>query len=383
MSKNSCDQYAICNKTVMDISDPLIRFDADGVSNHYWDFQNYVKPYWREGREGRILLEKTVDQIKQSGKGKDFDCLIGISGGADSSFMIHKMVSDFDLRPLIFHVDGGWNSETAVGNINKIVEGLGLDLFTEVINWEEMRDFQLAMFKAGVPHLDIPQDLAFIGVLYKFAEIHGIKYILNGGNISTESVLMPLQYVYWGTDMVHNRDIISKFGTVPMRSYPFCNILYHKLFLRYFRGVKVFKPLNFMPYIKKEAIKEMQRIYGWKPVERKHFESLFTRFFEGFWLPSRFNYDMRRNQLSSLILSGQITRVEALKELEQPCFDSSSIKREFEYIASKLDISVDELHYYHGLPKKFYWDYKNAKIFFDLGETVLSWLKGGRRGGAF
>jgi hypothetical protein len=297
--------------------------------------------------------------------------------------MLHVAVKEFGLRPLVFHVDGGWNSELAVHNIHVLVDKLGLDLFTEVINWEEMRDFQLAMFKSGVPHLDIPQDMAFIGVLYEFAAKLGIKHILNGGNISTECVLMPLDTLYWGTDMRQVRHILGQFGTVPMRTYPFSDIFYHKLYLRYFRGVQVFKPLNFMPYIKKEAMAEMESIYGWKPYPQKHFESRFTRFFEGYWLPTRFGYDMRRNQFSSLILTGQMTRDQAMAELEKPPYDPETINQDFAYIATKLGITVDELRRYHELPKKFYWDYKNRKKLFDVGEKVLGLIAGTRRGGAF
>lgn len=375
--------YRICQKTVMDTSDPGITFDKDGISNHYWDFVNRVKPNWRNDLSGRDILRRRVDEIKKAGLGKDFDCIIGLSGGADSSYMLHKVVTEFGLRPLVFHVDGGWNTEVAVNNINCLVDKLGLDLFTEVINWEEMRNFQLAMFASGVPHIDIPQDMAFVGVLYQFAAKHGVKWILNGGNISTECVLMPLQILYWGTDMSQVRDILGKFGTISMPTYPFTNVLYHKLYLRYLRGVKVFKPLNYMPYVKKDALAELERVYGWKPYPQKHFESRFTRFFEGYWLPSRFGYDMRRNQFSSLILTGQMTREEALKELERPPIDASVAEQEFQYVATKLRISVDELRSYHEMPRKFYWDYRNQKKLFDLGEWVLTRLAGARRGGAY
>lgn len=375
--------YQICTKTVMDTSDPTITFDQDGISNHYWDFQNVVQPNWHTGAEGRAKLEQTAELLKKAGKGRDFDCIMGLSGGADSSYMLHVMVSEFGLRPLVFHVDGGWNSEIAVQNINGLINKLDLDLYTEVINWEEMRDFQLAMFKSGVPHLDIPQDMAFIGVLYKFAQKHGIKYILNGGNISTECVQIPLEFLYWGTDLAQVRDILSQYGTVPMDTYPFSSIFYHKLYLRYFRGVKVFKPLNFMPYIKKDAMALMEQEYDWKPYPQKHFESRFTRFFEGYWLPTRFGFDMRRVQFSSLILTGQMTREDALAELENPPYDPDTIDQEFSYIATKLGISVDELRSYHEMPRKFYRDYRNQRRVFELGERVLSVIAGTRRGGAF
>jgi N-acetyl sugar amidotransferase len=377
------NNYKICAKTVMDTSDPAIKFDQDGISNHYWDFQNIVQPNWHPDAEGKARLEKIVDTLKKSGKGRSFDCIMGLSGGADSSYMLHKMVREYDLRPLVFHVDAGWNSEIAVNNINGLIDKLGLDLYTEVINWEEMKNFQLAMFKSGVPHIDIPQDMAFIGVLYKFAEKHKIKYIVNGGNISTECVLMPLDILYWGTDMTHIRDILSQFGTIPMSTYPFSSVFYHKLYLRYLRGVKVIKPLNYMPYIKSDAMFEMETLYTWKPYPQKHFESRFTRFFEGYWLPTRFGYDMRRNQFSSLILTGQMTREDAKKELDKPPYNPDTIEHDFNYIATKLGISADQLRNYHEMPKKFYWDYRNQQKFFNLGEKVLRVIAGTRRGGAF
>ncbi|AXO13639.1 N-acetyl sugar amidotransferase [Thalassospira indica] len=377
------DNYQMCTETVLDSSYPGLTFDERGVSSLVTDFHENVKPKWHTGPEGREHLERMVEQIKQSGKGRDFDCIMGLSGGADSSYMLHVMVTEFGLRPLVFHVDGGWNSELAVNNINQLVDKLGVDLFTEVIDWQEMRDFQLAMFKSGVPHLDIPQDMAFIGVLYKFASKHGIKYILNGGNISTECVPRPLKYIYWGTDMAQIRDILSRFGTMPMKTFPFSSVYYHKVYLPYIRKIKVFKPLNFMPYIKQEAMEKMTEHYAWKPYPQKHFESRFTRFFEGYWLPSRFGFDMRRVDLSSLILTGQKSREEALSELEQPPYDPELINQDFEYLATKLGISSDEFKEYHELPLKFYWDYKNQQRIFEWGEKVLSRVAGTRRGGAF
>lgn len=358
-------------------------FDADGICNHYWDFHNVVKPNWHPDAHGRKLLEQKVAAIKTTGQGKDFDCLLGLSGGVDSSYMLHVMVKEFGLRPLVFHVDGGWNSELAVHNIHVLVEKLGLDLFTEVINWEEMKDFQLAWLKAGVPHIDIAQDHAFVAVLYKFAEKYGIKTILNGGNISTECVMMPPQLYYWGTDMVHIRDIIRRFSTVPLKTYPFSSVFRHKIYLRYLRGVQVLKPLNLMPFTKQDALALLEREYGWKPYPQKHFESRFTRFYEGYWLPTRFNFDVRRNQFSSLILTEQMTRDAALKALEAPPYNPEAIAQDFEYVATKLGIGVDELRQYHEMPLKYYWDYKNQQKLLDLLATAVEKLKLGRRGGAF
>ena len=375
--------YQICSKLVLDSTYPGISFDKKGVSSHYLDYFKNVKPLWNTGPKGQKELEKIVEKIKLDGKNLDFDCIMGLSGGADSSYMLHVMVKEFGLRPLVFHVDGGWNSEIAVTNINKLVSKLDVDLYTEVINWEEMRDFQLAMFKSGVPHLDIPQDLAFAGVLYKFDQKYKIKYILNGGNISTECIQRPLDIIYWGTDMRHIKDILGQHGTIPMNNFPFSSAFYHKFYLRYFHQIKVIKPLNYFPYVKKTAMELMTRDYGWKAYPQKHFESRFTRFFEGYWLPTRFNFDMRRVDLSSLILTNQMTRDEALQQLKLPSYDIDLIKNDFDYVSTKLGIDTDELFNYLNSPKKFWWNYKNQNNIFSLAEKILFFISNTRRSGGF
>jgi len=358
----------------MDTSDPAIEFDQAGVCSHCHGFDNNVKPHWHTDARGQEKVAEMVATIKERGKGKEFDCILGMSGGLDSSYMLHLVVKEFGLRPLVFHVDGGWNTDIAVNNIQMLVEKLGLDLYTEVINWQEMRDFQLAFFKSGVPHLDIPQDHAFIATLYHFAHKHGIKYILNGGNYSTECVRNPLEWLYYGTDMAQIRDIHRKFGSRQLNTYPFSSILFHKVYLRYIQGVQVVKPLNSLPYTKQLAIETLSSLYGWRPYPQKHFESRFTRFYEGYWLPTRFGYDTRKVQYSSLILTGQMTRDEALARLEKPAYDPETIDEEFEYIATKLGIGVDELRQYHTMPLKTYRDYRNQEWMFKLGANVLKLL---------
>lgn len=366
--------YQICTNCVMDTSDSRIVFDERGVCDHCNDFHENVLPNWHTDEKGYSKLEGIMQKIKTSGKGKDFDCLLGISGGVDSSYMLHLAVKEFGLRPLVFHVDGGWNSELAVHNIQMLIDKLGLDLYTEVINWEEMKDFQLAFFKSGVPHIDVPQDHAFVATLYNFAEKYNIKYILNGGNISTECVRNPMEWLYYGTDMVHLDDIIHRFGTVKMKTYPFSSIFKHKIYLRYIRGVKVIRPLNYMPYVKADALKMLEKEYGWKPYPQKHFESRFTKFYEGYWLPERFGFDTRRVQYSSLILTGQMTREEAVERLKKPAYNPETIEDEFNYIATKLGISPEELRNYFKMEKKFYWDYRNLESVFNFGAKILKAL---------
>jgi N-acetyl sugar amidotransferase len=374
--------YQICTKLVIDTSDPDVTFDSDGVSNHYHAFKNLVEPIWETNINGRLRLEQAVEEIKKGGRGREFDCLIGLSGGIDSSYMLHQMVTEFNLRPLVFHVDAGWNSEIAVHNIQCIIEKLKLDLYTEVINWNEVRDFQLSMFKSGLPNIDLPQDIAFIGVLYKYAAKHGIKTILNGGNIASESVSYPLKYYYFA-DLKMTKAILKKYGTVKMQTYPFTSSFYRKIYMPYVRGVKMVKPLNYIPYVKDAAMQELTKTYGWKSYPQKHFESRFTRFLESYWLPKRFGYDVRRVQFSSLILSGQMTRDEALSQLEKLPYDPDTIYQEFNYIANKMEISEIELNKYLNMSRKFYWDYPNNSRYFDIGEKILSKLTGTKRGGAY
>ena len=370
--KNSPSNYQICTNCVMDTTDAMIKFDKNGVCDHCHDFEDKVKPYWHTDDRGHRELKAIMEKIKLAGKGKDFDCILGLSGGVDSSYMLHLAVKEFGLRPLVFHVDGGWNSELAVHNINVLIDKLGLDLFTEVINWEEMKDFQLAFFKSGVPHLDIAQDHAFVATLYNFADKHNIKYILNGGNFSTECVTYPMYWLYYGTDMAQIRDIRKQFGTINMDTYPFSPIFRHKLYLRYMHGIKVVKPLNSMPYIKADALALLEKEYGWKPYPQKHFESRFTKFYEGYWLTERFGFDTRKVQYSSLILTGQMTREEALEKLKKPAYDPATIEDEFNYIATKLGITPEELRSYFTMPKKYFWDYKNQKSLFNFGAKVLN-----------
>ena len=361
----------ICSNCVMDESDTNIVFDEKGVCDHCNDFYDNVKPNWHTDSKGKKELDKIISKIKLDGEDRDFDCIIGMSGGTDSSYLLHKVVVDFGLRPLVFHVDGGWNSEIAVNNINAMIDKLGLDLYTEVINWEEMKDFQLSYFKAGVANIDVPQDHAFVATLYNFANKNKIKYIMNGGNISTECVRNPLEWLYYGTDMSQINDIRKKFGTIKLKTYPFSSVFRHKIYLKYIRQVNVIKPLDFMPYIKSEAMIFLEKEYGWQPYPQKHFESRFTKFYEGYWLPKKFGYDTRKVQYSSLILTEQLKRDDALEMLKKPAIPDEEAIHDFEYIAKKLGISTDELQMYFDQENKTYRDYKNQLSIFNAGAKIL------------
>ncbi len=366
--------YQVCSNCVMDTTDSAIAFDADGVCDHCRNFHAKTEPNWHTDQRGRDALEQIVEKIRADGKGKDFDCIMGMSGGVDSSYLTYVAKVELGLRPLVFHVDAGWNSQEAVNNIETLVDKLGLDLFTEVIDWEEMRDLQLAFFKAGVPHIDVPQDHAFFATMYNFAEKHRIKHILTGANYSTECVKNPKEWIYFGTDVRQILDIHAQFGQRPLRNFPLSNILRHKVYLRYLRGIEVVMPLNYVPYIKEEAIALLVDKFGWQRYPQKHFESRFTRFYEGYWLPQKFGFDTRKVQFSSLILTGQMTRDDALRRLASPAFDAQTIVQDFEYIATKLGISVAELQSYFDAPNKSYRDYKSQKGLFAVGAQAMKLL---------
>lgn len=367
--------YHVCSNCVMDTSDINIKFDENGVCERCNQYYTQILPIWNKGKGHSDELNGIVDQIKKKGKGKPYDCILGFSGGFDSSYLLHFAVKELKLRPMVFHVDAGWNTGFAEENIQKMVDKLGVDLKIEPINWEELRDMQLAFFKSGVPHLDIPQDHAFVAVLDEYAKKYNIKYILNGGNISTEVVVNPNAWGYWGTDLKHIKDIISQFGTIPLKTYPFTNVLRRKVYMPYFKRIKVIKLLNLTPYIKKEAEDLLKREYGWTPYPQKHFESIMTKFIEGYWLPKRFGYDVRRPQFSSLILTEQITRGEALKQLEKNPLSDKESEELFDQVASMLEISHDELTSYLEMPLKTYKDYKHQDYLFDLGSKIMYGLK--------
>ena len=358
----------------MDTIDSEISFDDRGVCDHCNTYFDFILPNWHPDETGWAILQKKVKLIQAHGRGKDFDCIIGMSGGIDSSYLTYIAKEQLGLRPLVFHVDGGWNSQIAVNNIEMLVDKLHLELYTEVIDWEEMRDLQLAFFKSGVPHIDIPQDHAFFATMYKFAEQHKIKHILTGGNFSTECVKNPMEWIYFGTDVRQIKDIHKKFGQRPLKSFPLSNILRHKIYLRYIRGIEVVKPLDYIPYNKEEAMKLLHDKFGWQKYPQKHFESRFTRFYEGYWLPKKFGFDTRKVQFSSLILTKQMTRVEALDRLKQSALDDETVAHEFNYVATKLGISPAELQRYMDAPNKSYRDYKSQLNTFRTGARILKLL---------
>ena len=365
-------EYQICSNCIMDTSDPRISFDREGVCDYCNNFTTTIKPSWNTGEKGKAELAELTTKIKNEGKGKDFDCIIGLSGGLDSSYAAYIAVEKMGLKPLLFHVDAGWNTDQAVGNIEKLVDGLDLDLYTEVINWQEMKDLQLAFLKSGIPDQDLPQDAAFFSALYKFAREHKIKHVITGGNYSTECCREPEEWGgYPGIDLTLFNDIHKKFGKRKLISFPLVDIFIYKIIYQRLMGMKVIKPLNLVPYIKKDAEKELNDLFGWQSFKHKHHESRFTRFYEDYWLPRKFGFHKRRAHFSSLIMTDQMTRDEALERISQPEMDEHFLNQEFEYIANKLDLTVSELQNIFESENKTFHDYKNKRRFIGLGANVM------------
>ena len=262
------------------------------------------------------------------------------------------------LNPLLFSVDSGWNLNVAVENIEKIVKTLNLDLYTEVVNWQEMKDLQLAFLKSQVPYQDTPQDHVIFAGLYNYAVKRGIKYVLTGGNYSTECVKPPFEWTYVN-DITFIKDIHKKYGTIPLKTFPMCGMLKNRLWYRGIKGMEVVKPLDYVPYEQEAALRLLEEKFGYQRYKNKHYENIFTRWYEGYYLPKKFGYDKRRCYYSSLILTGQMTRDEALKLIAENPYDEKQAKEDQEYIAKKLGITSAEMEGIISGENKTWRDYKN------------------------
>lgn len=365
--------YQRCSRCVMDTTDSKITFDEHGVCDHCRNFDKNIAPYWKPQENRFDELEKIAEQIRKAGRNSEYDCILGLSGGADSSYLAYIAKEVMHLRPLALVVDTGWNLNVAVENIEKIVKGLDLDMYTEVINWKEMADLQLAFFKAGISSQDFPQDHAIFASLYNYAVKHNIKYVLTGSNSATEFIRPPVEWLYMN-DLRMAKDIHKKFGQRKLKTFPMCGMLTYKVFYRYFKGMRRAYPLDYVVYNKAEAEDLLHEKYGWTKYENKHYENVFTRFFEGYYLPHKFGFDTRKNVLSNQILAGTMTREEALQILEKPSYDPDLMIQDKEYVAKKLGISVQEFDDIIEGPNKTPSDYKNSMWLIKLGVFVSKLL---------
>ena len=349
-------KYRICNRCVMDTSDYLIEFDELGNCNHCNEFFTSKASSTYQGKESDQQLEALVDNIKASGKGKEYDCLIGMSGGVDSSYVAYKAV-ELGLRPLAMHLDNGWNSDDAVNNIKYICNKLDIDYQSYVLNWEEFKDIQLSVLKSSIVEVEIPTDIAIASSLFKVASENSIKYIIGGGNYATEGIL-PESWFYNPKDVKLLKSIHKEFGTTKFGSFP--TLDYKKeMYYKFFRGIKIAYILNYVPFTKDMAVKTLEKELGWTNYGAKHHESVYTRFAQSYIQPVKFNLDYRRATYSSLICNNDMTREQALEDLKNKSYNELTLDADKEYVSKKFGIEVEELERIMSLPPKSYKDYPN------------------------
>lgn len=336
------NKYQQCTRCVMDTSDPDITFDDQGICNHCLQFDQVTRKEWFPNDEGARKWAASLDEIRRVGRGKEYDCILGLSGGVDSSYLAFK-AKHWGLRPLVVHVDAGWNSELAVANIEKIVKYCNFDLHTHVVDWEEMRDLHLAFLKAGVANQDVPQDHVFFASLYHFATRNNIRYILSGGNLATEGVF-PKAWHGSAMDAINLKAIHAKYGDRKIKTYSTISFFEYYIWYPFVKKMRTVRPLNFMPYDKTAALAELEEHIGYKPYARKHGESIFTKLFQNHYLPIKFGYDKRRPHFSSLIVSEQMTREEALTKLAEPLYDPQELEVDITYFCKKLRITRQQFN---------------------------------------
>lgn len=360
--------YQRCTTTVMDTTDPDITFNAAGECHYVTFYRETLLRRWNPSGN-RDEFERLFENVRRNGKDRDYDCILGLSGGVDSSYLAY-LAWRHGLRPLVVHTDTGWNSELAVKNIENIVTRCGFDLITHVVDWPEMQDVQRAFFRAAVPNQDIPQDHAIFASFYRLAAEHRIKWVLNGSNFACESILPPA-WGYDAGDLRHIRAIHRRYGERPLRRFPSMGYAKYAFNFRALNRLKIVKPLNLIRYRKDEAIATLQGEFGWRYYGGKHYESRFTKFFQGWYLPGKFGYDKRLAHLSSLILNGEISREQALVELERDRYPAAELREDMVYMQKKLGVTPSEFDKLMALPPHRHEDYPSS-------QNLLKYLRLGR-----
>lgn len=348
--------YRVCSKTIMDTSDINITFDDQGISNHFYIYEDFKKLMFQN--DPHEMMMKSVSKIKSERKKNEYDCILGISGGVDSSYLAHYATKVLGFKVLLLHIDTGWNSDIAVQNIKNLANKLDLELHTYVLDWEVIKDLQRSFFLSGVANLDIPQDHAFSACMYNEARKNKINYILSGGNMTTESIL-PKSYGYDSSDSRHLLDIHKKFGKKKLKNYPIFNLYKRMFYYPILKSIKTFRPLDYIDYNKDEAKNLLQTEYGWKSYGAKHCESKFTKFFQNYYLPTKFGFDKRKAHLSSLIACGQMTREDAIIEINKPIYDKNELQIDKEYFIKKLDLSLSKYDEVMNSAPRLHSDYKS------------------------
>jgi len=362
-------EYKICTKCIMDSSDPEIEFDENGACNHCREYDERANKELYYNEAGQKKLKELVNEIKENGKNKEYDCLIGVSGGTDSTFLLYNL-KKLGLRPLAVHLDNGWDTELSVKNIEQVIKKLNVNLYTCVLDWEEFKDLQLSFLKASIANAEIPTDHAIFAVLFQTTVEKGIKYIISGGNIVTEAI-MPESWMYDPKDWKLIKNIHQKFCKTKLKTFPHLTI-FDYFYYTFIKKIKYIPLLNYIRYNKKEVFQVLEKELGWRNYGVKHYESVYTRFFQGYILPEKFNIDKRRAHFSTLICSGQITRKEALEEMKKSPYPNETLmKEDREYVIKKLGLAEEKFERIMRQPIKTHKDYPNDSIFFSKNSFFM------------
>ncbi len=367
-----------CVRCIMDTrADPSIRFDEYGVCHHCRRYDELASTRLITGEAGRQALRGLVDRMKSAGRGRDYDCIIGVSGGVDSTYVAY-LVSKIGLRPLAIHLDNGWNSELAVKNIERVLRKLEIDLYTLVVDWEEFRDLQVAFLKASTPDGEIPTDHAIFALLWREAARRGIRYIVSGMNFATESVSVP-DWSYGHSDWRYVKDVHRRFGTKKLRTYPHFSLPY-LFYVNILRRIRTVSILNYVDYHKEQAMELLEKELGWIYYGGKHHESIYTRFYQGYVLPTKFGIDKRYGHLSDLINAGQMTREQALGEVAKPPYPLEEQRGDLAYVVKKLGLTPEDFEEIMRLPVRSFRDYRNS---FGQVQALKRWVNRLRGAGLY
>jgi len=353
--------YQICRRFIMDTSDSDICFDKYGVCNHCKRYYERAQKELYYDEIGQQKLNRVVRKIKEDGKNNKYDCIIGLSGGVDST-MAAYMVKKQGLRPLGIHLDNGWNSDIAEDNINRTVKKLNIDLQRHKVVWNEFKDLQMSFLKASIPNCEIPTDHAIVALLFQTAAKKNIRYIISGSNLATEAI-MPTSWGHDPKDLKYIKSIHKTFGKVKLKSFYHLS-LFGWVYYALVKGIRIIRILNYTPYDKKNTIQFLEKELDWKNYGGKHYESVYTRFFQSYILPTKFSIDKRRAHLSNLICSSQMTREEALEEMERDIYPAGQLKEDKDCVIRKLGLTEVEFEELMRCPIKIFKDYPNDYILF-------------------
>lgn len=356
----------------MDTSDPEITFDDAGVCNHCSAALERMDRELLPASQRQRALQDLVDKIKAEGNGKEYDCVIGVSGGVDST-MVALTVKQMGLRPLAVHFDNGWNSELAVDNIKKTLDNLGIDLLTHVVDWEEFRDLQLSFLRASVANCEAPTDHGITALLFQIAARHKVRFILSGSNLATEAIL-PISWGHYNQDLRHLKALHRRFGSRPLRTMPTISVPAY-IYYVFVRRIRQIPLLNYIDYKKDEAKQVLTTELGWRDYGGKHYESVWTRFFQGYYLPTKFGFDKRRAHLSSLICSGQMTREQALTELDKPAYDADLLRQDKQFVLKKFGLTQEELDQILRSAPKLATEYPSNYFLFHTLRKYKNWFR--------